>query len=471
MSTLALPRTSELEAFYGDLLTAGFFTCEEAEPYFPERLLQIVWNEQLLKRPLQTADGRGLEVVHPGAWNVEAGPDFRDAVVFLDGESRRGHVEAHLRPEDWEAHRHTGNPAYADTVLHVVWANPRQHRTFPAATPLFVVRDFLALPVAELIDRCAAGAYPYARQVPPGEWAARFAVQEDPALRGLLESHGLSRILRKARDAGELVERVGLEEAAYRLFCDAMGYKDNRKAFGLLAAALPLRALQATDPLTVQALLFGAAGLLPDPTRAAILPAHRQRVQELWRRWGSRRDGFQVLPWSRRQRPYNAPERRLLAVQLMLQQSGGRLGSSIVTAMLEAPDGGAARQRLEALFTLPDEPWRGFYDFPRELDPPAALVGPDRRTDLLANLAVPLFLAWCFLNRRPDLCHRAKQVFRSLPKLQDNRLLQEAVHFFFVPPSRARVLLTNACAQQGLLQLYHDVCSSLATPAAGPCRD
>ena len=93
-------------SLYAELFDTGFFVFDERAPYFQEKVLQVIWNEQLLNRTLHTVDGMTLKVIHPGTWNVESGPDFRDAVIAFNGRSHHGAVEIHRRPEDWRRHGH-----------------------------------------------------------------------------------------------------------------------------------------------------------------------------------------------------------------------------------------------------------------------------------------------------------------------------------------------------------------------------
>src|SRR2546426_47695 len=81
----------------------------------PERLLQAVWFHQRLCRDrLRTADGRSLQVLHPGFWNREAGPDFRRAMLRWEGSpSCCGDVEIDLHSHNWRAHGHDRNPDFA----------------------------------------------------------------------------------------------------------------------------------------------------------------------------------------------------------------------------------------------------------------------------------------------------------------------------------------------------------------------
>src|ERR1051326_8113465 len=74
----------------------------------PERLLQVVWfHQRLLRDKLVGLDGNALQVLHPGFWNHEGGPDFRQAVVQWPGEQPRlGDIEVDLHSSGWHCHGH-----------------------------------------------------------------------------------------------------------------------------------------------------------------------------------------------------------------------------------------------------------------------------------------------------------------------------------------------------------------------------
>src|SRR5215472_5802192 len=69
-----------------------------------ERLVQCIWYDQrIVTAALRTIEGTSLEIVFPGWWNLEAGPDFRHATIkFADGTERQGDIEIHLRSDDWK---------------------------------------------------------------------------------------------------------------------------------------------------------------------------------------------------------------------------------------------------------------------------------------------------------------------------------------------------------------------------------
>ena len=87
-----------------------------------ERHVQALWYDgDLRPAELATSDGAAVRVVHPGEWNLEAGPDFKNAVLEIGGRRVVGDVEVHIRPSDWTAHLHAGDVAYSNVVAHVTW--------------------------------------------------------------------------------------------------------------------------------------------------------------------------------------------------------------------------------------------------------------------------------------------------------------------------------------------------------------
>ena len=87
-----------------------------------ERLLHYTWKHKLLPLgELRTTDGRMVEVVSPGLYNdSDAGPDFFNAKVKVDGMLWVGNVELHIKASDWYRHHHDKDSAYDSVVLHVV---------------------------------------------------------------------------------------------------------------------------------------------------------------------------------------------------------------------------------------------------------------------------------------------------------------------------------------------------------------
>ena len=71
-----------------------------------EKLIHYVWKHKLLPAAgLLTADGRKVEVLDPGLHNHDAGPDFFNAKIKVDGMVWAGNVEIHECSSDWYRHR------------------------------------------------------------------------------------------------------------------------------------------------------------------------------------------------------------------------------------------------------------------------------------------------------------------------------------------------------------------------------
>ena len=78
-----------------------------------EQLLHYVWKHKLFPlKPLRTTDGMEVEVIDPGLWNTNAGPDFFNAKIKIGGVLWVGNIEIHLKASDWKTHHHDTNSDY-----------------------------------------------------------------------------------------------------------------------------------------------------------------------------------------------------------------------------------------------------------------------------------------------------------------------------------------------------------------------
>ena len=443
--------------------------CEDseaaAECQCSERFLQILWNEQRLSPTLRATDGRALEVISPGTWNVAGGPDFQNAVVRLGGLLCRGAVEVHREEADWVRHGHDRDPAYQEVILHVVW---RRGAT-PAgpARPCLELATSLDQPLKDLLDELQATVYPYARQVSPGVCAMRWAMTDDAAVRRLLRTAALARFEDKTLRLQRHAVAVGPGQALYEALFEALGYKANRVPFRALAQQVPLQRLrQLPDAPAREAALFGAAGLLPDPSTVAVLPEWRARVRDLWERWWSAGGSTLGLAWQRgASRPLNSPHRRLAAGTAWLETCDLDPEAWLLTTASAQTTAAGLLRAWRVTFDRPS-PWEPVKDCTVRLGRPARLLGQARAADILANVLLPALNALASRAGSEPLSRLARQAYLLLPRLQDNRVIQEAAHRFLVPPSRQRALLRGAADQQGLMELYRCFCVALSSDCA-----
>ena len=95
-----------------------------------EQLLHYCWKHKLWPaHPLETTDGRQVEVIDPGLHNHNAGPDFFNAKVKIGGTLWVGNIEIHDRSSHWYQHGHDHDAHYDNVVLHVVGVADREVQT------------------------------------------------------------------------------------------------------------------------------------------------------------------------------------------------------------------------------------------------------------------------------------------------------------------------------------------------------
>ncbi|SMO77955.1 DUF2851 family protein [Gracilimonas mengyeensis] len=86
-----------------------------------EAFLQWIWENLLFEiGALQTDDGKSLQIIKQGSLNHSDGPDFKHAILEIEGVRWHGDVEIHTESNHWDAHNHQINPDYNTVVLHVV---------------------------------------------------------------------------------------------------------------------------------------------------------------------------------------------------------------------------------------------------------------------------------------------------------------------------------------------------------------
>lgn len=244
-----------------------------------ERHVQAIWYDSALRpKCLRTTRGMDLKVVDPGVWNLEAGPDFRHAVLEIGRDRRRveGDVEVHMKPMDWISHGHGDNAAYSGVVAHVTWIRGvLPARCLPKGCISVCIGDFLRArndfsPYE--IDLCA---YPYAK-LPASERPCErfFGKMPDYGLE-VLRAAGKRRLAIKAgRLAARIMRSGNPEQVFYEEMFNAFGYAKNTVPFRALAERLPLRNL----PMTEQA-AYEALNSVAELDVAALHPWRRANVR------------------------------------------------------------------------------------------------------------------------------------------------------------------------------------------------
>ncbi len=403
--------------------------------------LQARWFAGDFGRHFQSTAGDDVEVAQFGRWNREAGPDFREAAIRLNGgHAICGSIEFDLVDRNWETHGHSTNPAFEDTVLHVFVTTGK--RAFFSRTRSN--RNVVQVRVdPSTLDEVFAASVPLAR---PGRCQAPLRNLAEERIRSVLDGAAQFRLKRKATHLQRTAESHGRDEALFQGLATALGYKQNKLPFALLAQRLSLKFLREKSE-DAEALLFGLAGFLSAPDLGVYESATRGYVRTLWDRWWPHRNELErlVLPQKLWRlggaRPLNHPQRRLAALATLVRKWPAFIKS------LGQTDGSAARKfflNLEHPF------WDLHYTLLSEATAKEmALIGDARIADILANVLFPFFSvegrdAW--------------REFAKLPAKLSNRRLETAATRLFGDDPRRPLFMKTVAQQQGLLQIYEDFC-------------
>lgn len=252
---------------------------------FPEKLLQQIWSRREFDiARARTNDGRLLEVLHPGRWNLLGGPDFKAARLRLGGEMLAGDVEVHLRVQDWASHGHARDAAYREVVLHVVLFPTDEEWTpgfLDARIPVLVLlpllhHDLEEFATDEAIERLSN--HPLARA------HRELACLPPEALSAELFRQAARRWRQKVRYATVRLQKLGWEQACHHAALEILGYRFNRSPMLAVASAFPLSRWRAENPDVVaeEAYAFGAGRWSVQGVRPANQPRRRLRQYASW---------------------------------------------------------------------------------------------------------------------------------------------------------------------------------------------
>jgi hypothetical protein len=330
----------------------------------------------------------------------------------------------HLDSADWTRHGHAGDAAYEGVVLHVIWNDPAEAYTGPPTVTM--QGRLLAAPGAAESGMPADDA-----------WACReeFGAAKPGKSLQFLRWQGWQRMVERSSRIESDLAVMSADQVLYAGVMDAMGYSQNRAAFGRLVRLLPWEdlggLLAGRGPRTelAEALLFGAGGLLPQPDEEGSEGnrVDELRVRGLRRLWAP----LSIPPMQRSDwrfqgvRPNNWPTRRLAAAaRLFTECLPPPPTVALQRAVLQVAETGSS-ESLEDLFRIPFEPedfWAQRIDFGLPVSArTTALVGTDRAREILANIALPLSLTIARRQASTRLLEGVRETFALIGSVSPNR--------------------------------------------------
>lgn len=294
-------------------------------PDFKEDLLQFVWQNKLLKAaPLVTVSGQNISVIKTGNLNPDAGPDFFNACIQIDGLELIGNIEIHLKTSDWLKHGHQFNKAYDRLILHVVY----QH---DIDLPQNLENNVEVLELKSLIDSNTIENYrrlTLATNKLPCTGQLKHV--SDFKFVAWLERMAIERLEEKVARFENLFKQSNgdFAQVFYVTLLRNFGFKVNAIPFELLARQLPFRILlkHADNSLQIESLLFGMSGLLDDQFKDKYIQT-LQNEFEFWKtKYGLKPLQKEIFKFSKL-RPANFPTVRLAQFAALIQTNSSAISS------------------------------------------------------------------------------------------------------------------------------------------------
>ncbi len=424
-------------------------------PPITEKQLAALWQRRAARhQALRTETGARVQVLYPGRPGVTAGPDFRNALLMVEGQGLvQGDVEVHLRQRDWQAHGHHQDPNYNGVALHVaLQLDAQPSRTDSGGAPPVV--NLTSLLDTGLIDTglIDTGLIDEAGD-DDGQSGVRGRLWRNLARHGFRRPRGrdqMSALLNRAGDERFLAHSSRFrmvmsaqapEQTLWESLCDALGYRHNRHPFLMLATASPYAVLAAAAVRTPKSRrqatltdwLLRLAGFAVGPTPSGLGPPLDAREWKLFR-----------------VRPTNHPRRRILGAAAIVDRY---CESGLIAGLRRAAAAGDPKTLTAALTATAGAG-------------ASAAIGPGRARDIAVNVALPFLHGWSSLAGDHAGAERTLELYRAYGPLSDNEIIRELASTL-QEPSWGRVA-NNARRQQGLIHLQRLLSGAEAQPNAAP---
>lgn len=403
--------------------------------------MQYVWKHRLWRsEDMVTNTGEKVRVVDPGLLNTDAGPDFFNAKIEIDGHMWVGNVEMHYRATDWKRHRHDSDKAYDSVILHVVAKDDAPvRRTNGELIPQLVLEvspqfnaDYASLVGATIEVPCATKI----KQVPHltiVEWVEGLAFER---------LHG------KVERIHQLLDSFNgsWEDVCYVTLARNFGFGINNDAFERLARRTPLRLLgkHSDSVLQIEALLFGQAGMLD-----AQKPGMDSYYNQLCTEYAFLSNKFQLTPMEKeswklfRIRPQNFPYRRI-AMLAQFIEGGFRMMNRILEAEGE--------KEMRALFEVElSGYWTKHYTFGKPNERATATLSRSSTDIILINTVAPLLYAYGELTGNYEMTDKSIKLLEDL-RAENNSIVSHFVAYGIDCP--------DALTSQALVQLKREYCDA-----------
>ena len=402
-----------------------------------EQLLHYVWKHKIFPlKELKTTTGQQVEVIDTGLANTDAGPDFFNAKLKLDGVLWIGNIEIHERSSDWFKHGHHADAGYNSVILHIASeidteisrSNGERIPQIQLICPEAVRTNYKELLETDSYPPC----YRIIPSLPPftaHSWMTALQME---------------RFEQKATLLNERLKRCqgNWEDAFFITLARNFGFGLNGDAFETWAHRLPFRAVDKhrNDLFQIEAIFFGQAGILEDSDGDGYYLRLKKEYTYLQHKFG-------LIPMDAslwrflRLRPANFPHIRIAQLACLYHRAYGLLSRIMETETLQG-----VRDILKGGTS---EYWLTHYTFGGSSPSRPKTLSNTSLDLLIINTVVTFLYAYGLHKGNRVLCARACSFLEEL-KAENNYITRMW--------EQCGMKASNAADSQALIQLKKEYC-------------
>lgn len=408
---------------------------------FPEVFLHHIWKYGKFDPTcLCTTNGIPIQLIKRGVINTDSGPDFSNACLKLGNQLWYGNIEIHIKSSDWNLHHHQYDPAYNNTILHVVWIHDKEVKR----------QDGTTLPTLTLegkIPKSHFQNYQLLHQnldFIPCQNLISAEKYSDYKI-GMLHKAVAERLTAKSDKIYTIAKQHHFDWKQTLIWTIAkyFGFKVNNEPMEQLIASFPNNAIAKLnyDLFRIESLLFGQAGFL------CSLSIENPYFLALKKEYTYLKKVFHLQPlnvtqWKfSRMRPANFPTLRIAQLASLIANQ-----KNIFEIITEQDD---FVHLYSALQIQVSEFWKSHYHFSAPSEFHSSKIGTGSINGILINAIIPFCYAY---GNHKNIERLLSNSFIWLSQIQkeENKLIKKYTNLGFRN--------TNAYESQGILGLYDLYC-------------
>ncbi len=414
-----------------------------------EDFLHYLWQYQYFKKTkLLSTKQKIIEIIDIGYKNSNAGPDFLNAIVKIEGIVWAGHIEIHLKPDLWYSHKHHQDPNYNTVILHVVWEGNEDVES----------KNKYSIPTLELQkytnSKLLNTYYTFSSNPNPIFCSPYLDKLPLSLLQNTLKQNLFKRLNVKSKHILRCLEKRqnNWEYTYLETIVAQFGLPLNKTPFEHLARILDYKVLakHRDNPFQIEAFLFGIAGFLDFELNIETAPD--QYAYKLKKEYNFLKQKYQLktpltkAQWTfNRLRPANFPTTRLAQLVSFFVQTD---------KLFEATFKNQSLKIVKSFFSLKQNAyWQTHYHFGKVSKKPLGGLGKLSQNTLIINALIPTLIARAHFEKNQDYIKKALDLLHILP-WEDNQITR-------LWKSKSQPLVSSYDSQ-AFYALYRQACEKKA---------